>query len=377
MRTPFTICLAQLAPRLGDVAANVELHEDAIARAREQNARLVVFPELSLTGYRLRDLTFDVALPAGSPLLARIGEKTRGGPDVLVGFVEESADHRFYNAAAYWSEGRLLALHRKVYLPTYGMFDEGAFAAGERSGLRQAGRSHLICEDVTCPRPTTSCRTSTSCWWSAAPGRGPSEARFRQDLECLLIALANFFNCYTVTSTASAEDGVKFWGGSRSSIRSATSRQAARSSRAASPTSRRPAPGADHAGPATSGRRSRHLLLNASSAVATDAPLEPQPWLSTSWSTSSARRRASSASSGAGLSRIAWRSARRWWRARWARTALAVCMPGLGGRPAQRRQLVAGRSGRTRRRHQRAVRCAAALNAAATRSAPRPKSRCA
>jgi len=58
----FTVAAAQVSPRLGDVEANVALYEKTIAEARGRGADLVVFPELSLTGYMLRDMVSTVAL---------------------------------------------------------------------------------------------------------------------------------------------------------------------------------------------------------------------------------------------------------------------------------------------------------------------------
>src|SRR5262245_58124621 len=125
------VALAQIAPKLGQIAPNLDTHEEAIARARKEKAGIVVFPELSLTGYLLRDQVQDVALTLKSSALRRLLRASRG-IDVIVGFVEEGAGHSFHNAAAYLSKGRAVHVHRKVYLPTYGMFDEGRdFAAGE------------------------------------------------------------------------------------------------------------------------------------------------------------------------------------------------------------------------------------------------------
>ena len=143
--------MAQIAPRLGDREWNFRLHLEQIRAARAADADLVVFPELSLTGYFLRDMVPDVAIRADGPeieeLLAAAGRTA-----VVVGFVEESPRHRFYNAALYAEGGRVVHVHRKVYLPTYGLFDEQRyFAAGDRirafdtAGFGRVGI--LICED--------------------------------------------------------------------------------------------------------------------------------------------------------------------------------------------------------------------------------------
>lgn len=224
----FTVCLAQLRPTLGDVERNLAMHLEVFDAADDQDARLIVFPELSLTGYRLRDLVYEVAMRPDDPMLVRIAERTKGGgPDALVGFVEESADHRFYNAAAYFSQGRLVHLHRKVYLPTYGLFEEGRFfAAGDtfrafRTGLGKFGI--LTCED---------------CWHlsaayvyflqnvdyllvpSSGPGRGlPEEGKEPSSGKAwnsLLVATATFLTAGVLyANRVGYEDGVKFWGGSK------------------------------------------------------------------------------------------------------------------------------------------------------------------
>jgi predicted amidohydrolase len=127
------LALAQVAPALGDVARNVDLHVRVARRAARAGARLVVFPELSLTGYRLQDLVPEVAMrisPHGAlrPLFALSRRVS-----LVFGLVEESEGHLYYNSALFLEGGRVRHVHRKVYLPTYGMFEEGRyFAAGDR-----------------------------------------------------------------------------------------------------------------------------------------------------------------------------------------------------------------------------------------------------
>jgi NAD+ synthase (glutamine-hydrolysing) len=125
---PLRIALAQIAPRLGDLEANLARHAALIDEARAGGASLVVFPELGLTGYLLQDLAADVAMRPDDPRLATLAARTRG-LSVVVSFVEESTDHRLFIAAALLEDGALRHLHRKVYLPTYGLFDERRFFA--------------------------------------------------------------------------------------------------------------------------------------------------------------------------------------------------------------------------------------------------------
>jgi N-carbamoylputrescine amidase len=146
--------LAQIDCRLGDVAANVEHHLRWIARARERGVDLLVFPELSLTGYRLLHLTSRVALPPSAPELRRLAEAA-GPMAVVLGFVEENDRGVLHNTAALLVEGRPALLHRKIYLPTYGLFQEERFLRpGRRLDLAELawGKTGLlICEDLWHP----------------------------------------------------------------------------------------------------------------------------------------------------------------------------------------------------------------------------------
>jgi predicted amidohydrolase len=129
---PLRIALAQIAPRLGQLDENLERHRALIREAREGGAGLVVFPELGLTGYLLQDLAAEVAMGRDDPRLAALAAET-AGCSAVVSFVEESADHRIFIAAALLEDGAVRHVHRKLYLPTYGLFDERRFfAAGDR-----------------------------------------------------------------------------------------------------------------------------------------------------------------------------------------------------------------------------------------------------
>ncbi|MFC2076451.1 nitrilase-related carbon-nitrogen hydrolase, partial [candidate division KSB1 bacterium] len=145
------IGLAQTAPVLGDVQRNLDRHLEIIKRARSRSIDLLVFPELSLTGYFLKDMVSEISLPLEDKRIAALAE-AGAGLDLVAGLVEESPDHRFYNSAVYFSDGSLTAVHRKVYLPTYGMFDEQRyFSAGDcvaAFGTPLGRCGMLICEDM-------------------------------------------------------------------------------------------------------------------------------------------------------------------------------------------------------------------------------------
>src|SRR5512146_1689852 len=114
------LALAQIATKLGDVESNLEKHLDYIKQAKEQKADLLVFPELSLTGYVLQDLVPTVAhRPDAQDAIFGPLLKASRDLDVMVGFVDEDERHRFYIAMAYLAGGQVLHVHHKVYLPTY------------------------------------------------------------------------------------------------------------------------------------------------------------------------------------------------------------------------------------------------------------------
>jgi predicted amidohydrolase len=148
---PLRIALAQLAPRLGVLDDNLARHREVLAAARSGGAGLVVFPELGLTGYQLQDLAAEVAMRADDPRLASLAADA-AGMSAIVSFVEEAADHRLFISAALLEDGEVRFVHRKLFLPTYGLFDERRFfAAGDRlraTDSRLGVRLGLaVCED--------------------------------------------------------------------------------------------------------------------------------------------------------------------------------------------------------------------------------------
>ena len=223
----YRIALAQVAPRLGDVEANLEIAADAVRRAASQGAALTVLPELALTGYLLQDLVPEVAMRADDPRLLGIGGGA-AGMAVAAGFVEETDDHRYCNSVALVRDGALLGLHRKVYLPTYGLFDEGRFTrAGDRVRTHDAGapigRLGLsVCEDfwhASLPMLQALDGASLLVNVAAGPSRAPgSDAGLQaiagwhkmQDTYALLGTVPVAF-CNRVGN----EEGLTFWGGSR------------------------------------------------------------------------------------------------------------------------------------------------------------------
>ncbi len=219
------VAVVQFAPMLGDLESNLNAHREAIERARGQEAGLVVFPELSLTGYRLKDMVPEVAVRRDGDLSTEVAALSTG-ISLVVGFVEESPEHHFYNSAAYFEDGRLVQVHRKVYLPTYGMFDEQRyFARGNRIaafGTRHGRMAILICEDMLHPTALTLAAldgASTILVPSASPargvvGEGEVDANGKH-WESYGRAMARTLGVHVVyANRVGVEDGHTFWGGS-------------------------------------------------------------------------------------------------------------------------------------------------------------------
>src|SRR5512138_2059908 len=220
----FTAALAQIKPKLGCLADNLSLVEAAVERGINERAELIIFPELALTGYFLKDLVPDVALRLDAPEIIRLQELSRHIA-IVIGCVEVSSDYRFFNSALYFDGGELRHVHRKVYLPTYGMFDEQRYLArGERFRAFDSrfGRlGILICEDMwhlSAPYVLAMDGATTLLCLSSSPGRGLSEDESLGSTvawQRLTATTATFLNSRVIyCNRVGFEDGVNFWGGS-------------------------------------------------------------------------------------------------------------------------------------------------------------------
>jgi predicted amidohydrolase len=219
------VAMAQIAPALADRQRNVALHLKQIEAARQAKADLVVFPELSLNGYFVRDMVPDVAIRREAPEIRRIMEAA--GPTALVaGFVEESSQHRFHNAALFAEEGRIVHVHRKVYLPTYGLFDEQRyFAAGERIEAFDTARfgrvGLLICEDfwhLSAAAIMQAEEVDLLICVANSPVRGVAgdQIRTAATYDRMARTFAQLLGAVViVVNRVGFEDGLCFWGGSR------------------------------------------------------------------------------------------------------------------------------------------------------------------
>jgi predicted amidohydrolase len=227
---PSKIALAQTTSVLGNIAKNVERHAELAKQAIAQKADAIIFPELSLTGYTVRDINFESAIRAGSTLLDPL-KKLSKDITIICGGIEEDERGAVYNAAFLIEDGDVRHVHRKVYLPTYGLFEEGRYfrsgcdaRAFDSSRLGRIGL--LVCEDLwhpTLPYIQALDDAQMIITIAASPTRLDSgdDAKTSKDPENYTInrehhaAYARLLGSYFVfVNRVGVEDGVNFWGGS-------------------------------------------------------------------------------------------------------------------------------------------------------------------
>jgi NAD+ synthetase len=149
------IAISQINPIIGHLRHNTALMHRALEEARSKGCSLVVFPELSMTGYPPKDLLEKPAFVRDNlEALDRFAREVQG-LHALCGFVDENREdrgNRLYNAAALLGQGRILARGGKRLLPTYDVFDETRYFEPVHESLRFQLEDRFIgvtlCEDI-------------------------------------------------------------------------------------------------------------------------------------------------------------------------------------------------------------------------------------
>ncbi len=146
-----TLRIVQADCTLANFDENLARHISAIEQAIRDGADAISFPELSLTGYNVQDAAQDMAMHIDDRRLDPLRELSRN-ICIICGGIELSDDYGVYNSAFMFEDGKGSSVHRKIYLPTYGMFEElRYFTAGrkiETVTSRRLGRIGVaICED--------------------------------------------------------------------------------------------------------------------------------------------------------------------------------------------------------------------------------------
>lgn len=211
------VALIQSSPRLNrtnlnEVLTQIELHKEA---------DVIVFPELSLSGYLLQDKLFEDAWNTDELESLREASTT---VDIVVGAALWD-NGKVYNGALYFSNAKLLHIHHKNHLPTYGMFEEGRyFEAGEAIECFDTpyGKAVMvICEDLWRAETIsaiTASEAETVYVLAASPARGFEDEGLliEHQWDSLLKSTALLSRNYVVfVNRVGFEDGLGFWGGSR------------------------------------------------------------------------------------------------------------------------------------------------------------------
>lgn len=219
------IAVAQINSILGDVEKNIAHHIKFCDEAIKNNCDLILFPELSLTGYSLKDINFEVAINPYKSKKFDVLKKKSKEISIICGFVEEDENYGVYNSSAFISEGKITFTHKKIYPPTYGIFEEYRyFSKGKECKAFDSkfGRiGILICEDlwhISLPYMLAMDGAKVIFGIAASPTRLAADTK---EFNNYVInseqhkAFARLLSVYIVfCNRVGFEDGVNFWGGS-------------------------------------------------------------------------------------------------------------------------------------------------------------------
>ncbi len=219
------IAVAQVTSVLGDIEKNIKHHLEFCDRAIENNADLIVFPELSLTGYSVKDLNFVISLELDKTrALDKLKAKSKR-ISIICGLVEEDENFAIYNSGVFISEGEIRFVHRKIYPPTYGLFEElRYFSRGKECKAHETKFGKiglLVCEDLwhmSLPYTVTMDGAQVIVGIAVSPTRlavnydkfKNYEINSQQHCSYARILSSYFVFCNRI----GFEDGINFWGGS-------------------------------------------------------------------------------------------------------------------------------------------------------------------
>jgi N-carbamoylputrescine amidase len=211
------VALAQMHPALGDVPENTRRSREVLSRARSEDVDLVVLPELTLTGYSLGRLSEDVSRSVDDQEIAELAEAA-DGLACVVGFAEAGPVHT-YNSAAYLERGAVRHVHRKLFLPTYDIWEERKhFTPGNamRAFDTDIGRlAVLICSDAWQPALAV-VAVQDGARVLIVPANSTSRRRaIEEEWRDINRFYARMLETYVVfVNRVGAEGDLSFWGGS-------------------------------------------------------------------------------------------------------------------------------------------------------------------
>jgi predicted amidohydrolase len=220
MKEKIEVALAQISCKRGDKAENIRKIESRVTKAKQQGADLVIFPELSLTGYTVRDQIYELAetVPGHSTtVLEKLAKKT--GTYIVFGMPElsEKTQATVYNAAVLVGPDGFVGKYRKMYLPTHSVFEEKRyFRPGYQTGVfeTELGKIGLIiCYDIFFPEVIRLTRLKGAQLIVCISASPATRRTFFETLTAARAIENTAFLAYV--NLVGIEDGLQFWGGSR------------------------------------------------------------------------------------------------------------------------------------------------------------------
>jgi predicted amidohydrolase len=220
MEEEFKIALSQFPCKIGNKQHNISRMSKHAQKARRQKADVVIFPEMSLTGYTIRDLVYDLSEEIPGPSTRKIERIARKENLYIVyGMPERSEKGKaiLYNTAVLTGPEGYIGKYRKMYLPTHSVFEEKRyFRPGYQIPVFETSIGKLgmvICYDIFFPEVTRALRLQGAkliICISASP------AVRRKFFETLTTARAIENTCFLAyVNLVGLENGLQFWGGSR------------------------------------------------------------------------------------------------------------------------------------------------------------------
>ena len=220
VKEKITIALAQISSKREDKKENLKKIEKLTIKAKEHSADLVIFPELCLTGYVLRDQLYELAETIPGPSTKQVEALARKtGMHIIFGMPElsEKTKGTMFNTSVFIGPKGMIGKYHKMYLPTHSVFEEkryfrpGYQTASFTTALGDIGL--CICYDLFFPEVTRLTRLEGA-KLIVCISASPSVRRSYFEILTAARALENTAYLAYV-NLVGVEDGLQFWGGSR------------------------------------------------------------------------------------------------------------------------------------------------------------------
>jgi len=215
------VALAQISSRVGEKEGNIKTMEKNITQAKRKGANLIIFPELALTGYVVRDLAYELAepIPTGQSIRQIAKTAKRQNVHLIFGMIESSAKAAavLHNTAVLIGPRGFIGKYQKMHLPTHSVFEEKRyFRPGYQTPIFETDIGKLgltICYDIYFPEISRLMRLKGA-QLLACISASPSVRRGFFEVLTIARAIENTL-FVAFANRVGIEDGLQFWGGSR------------------------------------------------------------------------------------------------------------------------------------------------------------------